>query len=147
MAQAHASDTCCMGLMNLPEDILYSIFAHLDEAALCEAAQICPAFLRLAGMQCLELWLCLVYSRMAQKWLTIAHSLFQAMQTSGCTCLRASCQVGMLFRPFQEIAYQQQVIDPSSRNYRGQTEVGEHLMPVESFAPPATGCLLSPWSP
>ena len=94
--QSHGSDTCCMSLMNLPQDILYNIFAHLDEGSLCEAAQICPAFLRLAGMQCLQLYINLVYHVMAQKRLTHCFVVFQAMQTSGCTCLRASGQVGIL---------------------------------------------------
>ncbi len=51
------------------------------------------------------------YCRQAHKCLKNAYSRFQAMQTSGCTSLRASCQVGMLFRAFPQTSCQQQVTD------------------------------------
>ena len=113
--QSHGSDTCCMSLMNLPQDILYNIFAHLDEGSLCEAAQICPAFLRLAGMQCLQLYINLVYHVMAPK---TPHKCFRRLPGNANFWMHMPSGVwpgrNSGFQAFQQVTCQQQVTDLAS---------------------------------
>ena len=83
-------------LTDLPENILFDIFDHLDDVSLCEVAQLCPTFWRLGGTQCAQLSACLVTLARLIIEMTCVCSIFQAIRSSGCTWIRVSCQVWML---------------------------------------------------
>ena len=41
-----------MTIADLPEAVLHDIFSRLDERAICNAAQTCRTFLKMAGRYC-----------------------------------------------------------------------------------------------
>ena len=48
----HGSEAgmCSMSIADLPEALLHDIFSRLDVPAICNAAQTCSTFLKVAGM-------------------------------------------------------------------------------------------------